>query len=189
MIQCNICRRHYDGNEMQARTLLLAGLTVAFCASTAFAKDCEIRPSNLDAFGRYPLGHLKAIPRGVRRLPHCAVSRKYHSFDCEFVDAEGTHYTAADDEIAKVERGPEISAALRPSYPLKFGMRFEEARRTLSAMDPKMEFSAGQSDRGYSIDTDECLKNSRGVIYYFVADFDKAGRLNKLRAGFETAGD
>lgn len=68
-------------------------------------------------------------------------------------------------------------------------MPIEEARRTLSAINPKMEFSAGRSDRGYSIDTDECLKNSHGAIYYFVANFDKDGRLNKLTAAFETAED
>jgi hypothetical protein len=175
--------------EMNARTVFLAGLTVALCASTAYAKDCEIRQSNLDVFARYRLGHLKAIPGGVKRLANCAVDLKYHSFDCEFVDADGTHYTTADDEIAKLERGPERSSALPPSYPLKFGMPFEDARRILSAMDPKIEFTDSHSDDGYGIETGECLKDSHGVTYYFVVDFDKAGRLNKLTAAFVTAED
>jgi len=148
---------------MEARTVFLAGLTAALCVSAAYAKDCEIRPSNLDAFGRYRLGHLRALPKGVRVIPKCAVSRKYHSFDCEFVDADGTHYLAADDEIAKLERGPEKSTKLPQSYPLKFGMPFEEARRILSAMDPKIEFTTSHSDKGYGIDTGECLKDSRGI--------------------------
>jgi hypothetical protein len=175
---------------MKAHLTFLAVLTAALCASAAYAKDCEIRPSNLDAFGKYRLGHLRAIPRSVKRLPHCAVYPKYHTSDCEFVDADGTHYTTADDEIAKLERGPQNSAALPSSYPLKFGMLYEDARKILSDMDPKIDFSSdGSAEKGYSIDTGECLKDSRGITYYFSAKFDKADRLNKLTAAFETSQD
>jgi hypothetical protein len=175
---------------MGRRTICLAGFTAMFCVSAAYASDCEVRPSNLDAFAKYRLGQpLRALPSGVKRLPHCAVYVKHHDFDCEFVDADGTHYLAADRQITKLERGPEMSAALPPSFPLKFGMPFEEARGILSSLDPKIEFTASHSDEGYGIDTGECLKDSHGVTYYFVVDFDKAGRLNKLTAAFVTAED
>lgn len=175
---------------MKLCAMFPAALATALCASAAHAKDCEIRPSNLDAFGKYHLGPLRALPKDVRVIPKCAVSRKYHYFDCEFVDAQGTDYLAVDHEIAKLERGPEKSTVLPPSYPLKFGMSFGEVRRILSVTDPKIEFSAGSSPgKSYSIDTEECLKSSRGITYYFSAQFDGAGRLNKLTAAFEVAED
>jgi hypothetical protein len=169
--------------------MVLVGLAAMLGISTAYAKDCEIRPSNLDAFGRYRLGHLRAIPKDAKRLPRCTVYRKYHTFDCEFVDADGTHYTTADDEIAKIVRRPDDSAALPPNYPLKFGMPLEEAHRILSAMDPKIDFAAGCAKSGCDIGTGECLKDSRGVTCWFSAYFDKGRRLNRLEAGFVTAED
>jgi hypothetical protein len=172
------------------RAVFLYGLTGALCVSAAYAKDCEIRPSNLDAFAHYRLGQrLKALPKGVKRLPNCTLYVKFHGFDCEFVDADGTHYLASDQQISKLERGPEISPSLPPTYPLKFGMKFDDARRILSAMDPKIEFTSSHSDQGYAMDTGECLKDSHGITYYFAVNFDKAGRLNKLTAAFDSAGD
>jgi hypothetical protein len=170
--------------------VFLAGLTAALCVSAAYAKDCEIRPSELDGFAQYRLGPLKAMPKDVKRLAHCAVYPKHHAYDCEFVDAEGTHYIAADHDIAKIVRRARTSPNLPASYPLKFGMKVEEAHRILSAMDPKIDFSsAGAKGKGYDIDTGQCLKNSLGVEYWLTAHFDKDGRLNRLEAAFETSGD
>jgi hypothetical protein len=57
-------------------------------------------------------------------------------------------------------------------------------------MDPKIALATRRGNDGaVAVDTGECLKDSRGVTYDFTADFDKAGRLNRLTAAFETAGD
>ncbi len=174
---------------MNGKILFLAGL-IASCASASYGADCKIRHSDLDGFAKYRLGHLRALPKGVRTFPHCAIYRKYHTFDCEFVDADGTHYTAANNEIAKLERGPETSATLPATYPLKFGMPVKDAVRAISAMDAKIELTTRHgTDSTVAMDTGECLKDSHGITYYFAAGFDKAGRLNRLSAGFETAGD
>ncbi|HVW75191.1 MAG TPA: hypothetical protein VHC39_16255 [Rhizomicrobium sp.] len=131
---------------MNARTVFLAGLAVALCNSAAYAKDCEIRSSELDAFAQYRRGPLKAMPKGVKRLPHCAVYPKYHAYDCEFVDAEGTRYLAADNDIAKIVRRARTSRNLPLSYPLKFGMPVERpepcqrwTRKSISASPEKRE--------------------------------------------------
>jgi hypothetical protein len=173
---------------MKARAVFLASLAAMFSASTVHAEDCELRPSNLDAFGKHRLGHLRSIPSDLKQLSRCVDGAKFH--DCEYVDADGTQYTTADDKIVKIVRRPNTSTGLPPSYPLKFGMSFEEARKALSAMDPKIEFSpAGSPTKGYSIDTGECMTNSKGMLFYFSARFSKAGRLNRLEAAVETDED
>jgi hypothetical protein len=185
-----ICQRNDERRVMRARIVFLAGLMTALCGSAVHAMDCKIRQSNLDSFARFRLGqHLNALPKGVTRLPNCAVYHRYRAFDCEFVDADGTRYLASGHGIVKLERGPEKSAALPLSYPLKFGLKFEDARRILSAIDPKIEFTTSHSEHGYTMETGECLKDRNGITYYFVVDFDKAGRLNKLTAAFDTAED
>ena len=173
---------------MNARTVILAGLAAALCVSAAYAEDCEIRPSELDAFGKYRLGPLKAMPKDAKRLAHCAVYPKYHAYDCEFVDAEGTHYIATDHEISTVMRPARAASGLPPSYPLKFGMPLEEAYRILSAMDPKIGFGI-TGEKKDNIQTGECLKDSRGITYGFSAHFGKDGRLDRLKAAFLTEGD
>jgi hypothetical protein len=173
---------------MRGRTFFLVGLTAALCVSAAYASDCEVRPSNLDGFGHFRLGQrLRALPKGVKTLPNCAVYPKYHSFDCEFTDADGNSYLASGHEIVRLERVPGASSAPPLPNPLKFGMSLEDATSALAAMDPKLQLTKYHSEDGASLDTGECLKDSHGITYALTLEFDKAGRLNKLSASFETA--
>jgi hypothetical protein len=173
---------------MRGRTVFLAGFTTIFCLSAAYASDCEMRPSNLDGFGHFRLGQrLRALPKGVKTIPNCAVYPKYHSFDCEFVDTDGNSYLASGHAIVRLIRVPSTSSASPLPAPLKFGMSMEDATSAFAAMDPKIRLTKYHSEDGDSLDTGQCLKDSHGISYALTLDFDKAGRLNKLTAGFETA--
>jgi hypothetical protein len=175
---------------MRGGTVFLVGLATVFYVSAAYATDCEMRPSNLDGFGHFRLGQrLRTLPKGVKALPNCAVYPKYHSFDCEFTDADGNSYLASGHEMIRLERVPTASSALPLPNPLKFGMSLEDATSALAAMDPKLELTKYHSEDGDSLDTGECLKDSHGITYALTLEFDKAGRLNKLSASFETAED
>jgi hypothetical protein len=175
---------------MRKQIICFIGLAIAIYASTAYAEDCEVRPSNLDDFGHHRLGQrLKALPKGVKRLPNCAVYRKYHTFDCEFVDAYGNSYLASGHEIVKLERVPVKSYSRPLPRPLRFGMTIEEATSALTAMDPKINLTTDHSDGGSSLDTGECLKDRHGVTYFLSLRFDEAGGLSKVTAAFDTAED
>jgi hypothetical protein len=173
---------------MRGRIVFLIGLIITLDVSAAYASDCDVRPSNLDDFGRFRLGQqLRTLPKGVKRLPNCAVYPKQHAFDCEFADASGNSYLASGHEIVRLERVPVTSSASPLPNPLKFGMPIKEAVTALTAMDPKLNLRTIHRDEGDSLETGECLKDRHGITYYLSLQFDKAGRLNKLTAGFPTA--
>ena len=176
---------------MKTRTVFLIGLAAMLCVSAAHAKDCGIQPSNLDAFGHYRLGqHLKAIPKGVTKLPDCTENPKHHYFDCEFTDADGNAYLVGEgDEIARLQRRPEISPASPLPYGLRFGMPLKDAARALSAADPGVTMMAGHNEDGDFLTSGECLKDRHGITYSFDLGFDKTGGLNEVTAAFETAED
>ena len=175
---------------MLMRAVSLASLALMLCTSVSYAGECEIRASNLDNFARFRLGQrLRALPKGVKRLPNCAVYRKYHTFDCEFTDGEGSSYLASGHGIVKIERVPKASSPLPLPPPLRFGMSADEAASALSAMDPKMVLTRGHGDIGDSLDTGECLRDTHGITYHLILDFDKTAGLNKLTAAFDTAED
>ncbi len=175
---------------MLVRAVSWACFALMLCTCAAYAADCEIRPSNLDNFAHYRLGQrLRALPKGVKRLPNCGVYRRSHTFDCEFVDNEVSSYLASGHEIVKVERVPTASSTLPLPPPLRFGMSVEEAINALSAMDPKMVLTRSHDDGGDSLSTGECLKDSHGITYYLSLSFGKTEGLNGLAAAFDTAED
>jgi hypothetical protein len=171
---------------MKRWRLLTCCLAALLHIPPAYAADCEPRLSDLDHFARFRIGQpLKALPKGVKRLPNCFVDRKYHSFDCAFEDADGASYIAGGHEVTLVERDFAGSSVSSSPSPLKPGISLDEATRLLAAANPTMEFTTSHSDNGSSIFTPECLKNRYGV-YYLSLSFDKADRLAGLSAGFIT---
>lgn len=61
---------------MKARAVFLASLAAMFSASTVHAEDCELRPSNLDAFAKHRLGRLRSIPSDLKQLSRCVDGAK-----------------------------------------------------------------------------------------------------------------
>jgi len=174
---------------MRKQVGCVIGLAIALCSSAVYA-DCNVRPSNLDDFARYRLGQrLKALPKGVKKLPNCAVYRKYHTFDCEFVDADGNSYIASGHGIVKVERMLAASSSSLLPPPLKFGMTIEEVSGALSALDPEVNWTTYHEDKVDRLSSGECLKDSHGVTYGMDLEFDHGGGLNKVTASFDTAED
>jgi hypothetical protein len=68
-------------------------------------------------------------------------------------------------------------------------MSVDEAAEALSAMDPKIVLTKSHDDKGDSLGTGECLKDSHGITYYLILSFDKTAGLDKLTAAFDTAED
>jgi hypothetical protein len=171
---------------MKAWGILFVLGTMPFCAFAAHAADCQMRVSNLDNFARFRVGQpIKVLPKGVKRAPNCTVYRKYHTFDCGFTDPDGNSYIASGHGISRVDRELGASSFPLPS-PLVPGMSMEEAVKVLSAANPTMKLIRNYSETGGSLTTPECLKNRYGS-YYLSLGFDKAGRMNGLSAGLNTA--
>jgi len=169
---------------MKTRSLFLAGLM--FCASILDAEACKKRSSSLGDFARFPIGMpLKALPAGVKRLPNCAIYREYHTFDCAFVDSEGSEFLASGKAIARVDRDLHSSSILPQGYPLKPGMSMKDAAEVLAAANPTMKLLVDHKGKGGSVFAPECLKN-RFATYYLDLKFDKAGGLKHLTAGYDT---
>lgn len=169
---------------MKTRSVFLAGLIV--CASVLDAEACRKRSSNLANFARFPIGmRLKALPAGVKRLPNCAIYRDYGTFDCAFVDSEGSEFLASGKAIARVDRDLYSSSILPEGYPLRPGMSMKDAAKILTAANPTMKLLFDHKGKGGSLFAPECLKN-QFVTYYLDLKFDETGGLKHLTAGYDT---
>lgn len=147
-----------------------------------------MQSSNLDDIARLRFGQkLSKLPKGVKTLPNCYIEPKRPAFDCEFIDADGNAYLVEGKEIVRLERRPEIASRSPLPYRLKFGMPIPDVVRALAAQDRKIFWMIKPVDNDeFVVDTGECLKDRHGLVYGFIAEFDKTGRLNKIRASFIT---